>query len=220
MARFGQVMTQGEVMLDAACFAVSSSLCSPFDEIEWIARIDRIAGECPSPTPAGVARYLFGDLGYAGNTSNYFDWRNSCLDIVVTRRRGIPLTLSILLIEVAKRLGVKLVGVGMPAHFLVADESEPGRFFDPFAGGAEVDSAGARAMFEHLTNGKVPWQDSFLTASDSRSIVNRLLNNLCNIFQSSNDVVRLGIVMQLRAQMHEVSDSEHHDIVAATALFN
>jgi len=220
VARFAQVMSQPEVMLDEACLAVSGALRGLLDEIEWIARIDLLAGECPTPTAEGVARYLFGELGYRGDPATYYDWRNSCLDHVIARRRGIPLTLSILMIEVASRLGVKLVGIGMPAHFLVGDAGEPGRFFDPFAGGAELDTAGARGVFEQVTQGNVPWNDSFLEPTDARSMVIRLLNNLRSIFHRRNDAVRLGIVMQLRAQLPELADAEHDQLIEATALFN
>lgn len=220
VARFAQVMSQSEVMLDEACLAVSSALRGPLDEIEWIARIDLIAGECPTPTAEGVARYLFGEQGYRGDPATYYDWRNSCLDQVIARRRGIPLTLSILMIEVANRLGVKLVGVGMPAHFLVGDARESGRYFDPFAGGAELDVDGARSLFEQVTQGNVPWNDSFLDPTDARSMVIRLLNNLRSIFHRRNDAVRLGIVMQLRAQLPELADAERDEMIASTALFN
>lgn len=219
-ARFEQIMSGRDVMLDEACLAVSGALRGPLDEIEWIARIDLLAGECPTPTAEGVARYLFGELGFRGDQSTYYDWRNSCLDLVIARRVGIPLTLSILMIEVAQRLGVRLVGVGMPAHFLVGDASDPTRFFDPFSGGAPLDVDDVRALFERVTQGKIPWNDSFLEPSDARSMLIRLLNNLRSIFHGRRDAVRLGIVMQLRAALPELAESEHDDIVAATALFN
>ena len=106
------------------------------------------------------------------------------------------------------------------AHFLVGDAGEPGRFFDPFAGGAELDTAGARGVFEQVTQGNVPLNDSFLEPTDARSMVIRLLNNLRSIFHRRNDAVRLGIVMQLRAQLPELADAEHDQLIEATALFN
>lgn len=219
-ARFGQVMRAGEIMLDEACFAVSSALGPPLDEIDWIARLDLIAGECPTPTPDGIARFLFGGLGYRGDSTTYYDWRNSCLDQVIVRRVGIPLTLSILMIEIGQRLGVRLVGVGMPAHFLVRDAADSTRFFDPFSGGTELDVAGVKALFERVTQGKVPWQESFLDPSDSVAMVIRLLNNLRSLFAGRSDAVRLGIVLQLRAQIPALAAAERDDIVAGTALFN
>ncbi len=205
--------------LDEAALAISSSLSGGLDEIEWLAALDLIAGDCPTPTPDGVARYLFGELGFAGNRSAYYDWRNSCLDRVIDTRTGIPISLAVLMIEIGRRLGVDLHGVGMPAHFLVGVDG--GRdFFDPFDGGRRLDRAGAQALFERVTRGQVPWQDRFLDPTPSRAIVIRMLNNLKAVFARRDDAIRLGLVMQLRAQLAELHAEETDEIVAATALFN
>ena len=155
-------MNAAEIQLDEACLAMSSTIQRPLDEIDWLARLDLLAGECPTPTPEGVARYLFGGLGFRGNTNAYYDWRNSCLDRVIDTGVGIPISLSVLMIEVARRVGVRLVGVSMPAHFLVRTVDGPERFFDPFAGGRELDADDARQLFEQVTRGQVEWRDSFL----------------------------------------------------------
>ncbi len=119
--------------------------CSPGStSIEWLAALDMLAGECPTPTAVGVARYLFDDGHFVGNRTAYYDWRNSCLDRVIATRTGIPISLSVLMIEVARRVGVKLVGVGMPTHFLVGVAGDPEVFFDPFTGGRRLDRAQAR----------------------------------------------------------------------------
>ena len=88
---------------------------------------------------------------FAGDRSTYTDWRNSCLDHVLETGRGIPITLSVLLIEVARRRGVELVGIGMPAHFLVGDPTDPEWFVDPFHGGRTLDRAGCEALLRDLT---------------------------------------------------------------------
>lgn len=220
VARFGQVVNAPELSLDETCLAMSSALQRPLDEIEWLARIDLLAGECPTPTADGVARYLFGELGFTGNPGAYYDWRNSCLDQVVETRVGIPISLSVLMIEVARRVGVRLVGVGMPAHFLVRTVDGPDRFFDPFDGGTELDADGARELFERVTRGQVPWQDSFLHPTFALPIVVRMLNNLRSIFQGRSDELRLGVVMQMRAQIEQLANSESDEIDSATAVFN
>lgn len=220
VALFGDAVTRDEINLDATCLAMSSAIQRPLDAEHWIAELDRLALECPTSTPDGVARYLFDDLGFAGNTSAYYDWRNSCLDRVIATRVGIPISLSVLMIEVARRVGVPLLGVGMPTHFLVRTVEGPARYFDPFGGGHEVGPDEARALFERLTRQQVPWQDEFLRPTTPRHIVVRMLNNLRSIFQGRSDGLRLGLVMQMYAQIPQLAIEEREEIVAATALFN
>ncbi len=220
IARFAQVMNATDINLDEACLAMSSALQRPLDEIEWLAALDLLAGDCPTPTPDGVARYLFGELGFRGNADAYYDWRNSCLDRVIETRVGIPISLSVLMIEVAKRVGVNMVGVGMPAHFLVRTTQGPARFFDPFAGGAELDAGEARALFERVTRGQVPWRDSYLDPVLTQLIVVRMLNNLRSIFQSRSNELKLALVMSMRAQIPQLAAAESDEIAWATAIFN
>jgi len=220
LARFAQVMNAADIRLDEACLTMSSTIQRPLDEIEWLAELDLLAAECPTPTAEGVADYLFAQLGFRGNTGAYYDWRNSCLDRVIETRVGIPISLSVLMIEVARRVGVKLVGVGMPAHFLVRTVDGPERFFDPFAAGIELDADGARALFRTVTRGQVDWQESFLQPTLAQPIVVRMLNNLRAIFQGRADEMRLGLVMEMRAQIPQLAVAEQDEIEWATAVFN
>ncbi|WP_051063412.1 transglutaminase-like domain-containing protein [Ilumatobacter nonamiensis] len=220
VGRFAQVMAAPDVRLDEACLAMSSAIQRPLDEIEWLAALDLLAAECPTPTLDGVVHYLFGQLGFRGNSEAYYDWRNSCLDRVITTRVGIPISLSVLMIEVARRLDIRLVGVAMPAHFLVRTVDGPERFFDPFAAGNELDRDGARELFETVTREQVPWRDSFLQPTLALPIIVRMLNNVRSIFQSRSDEMRLAIVMEMRAQIPQLAESEADEIQAATAVFN
>lgn len=220
LARFADVMNAVDVRLDEACLAMSSAIQRPLDEVEWLTTLDLLAGDCPTATADGVAHYLFGELGFRGNTDAYYDWRNSCLDRVVETRVGIPISLSVLMIEVARRVGVELVGVGMPTHFLVRSVDEPDRFIDPFGGGVELDRAGAQELFEGITRGQAEWRESFLQPTLAQTIVVRMLNNLRSIFQSSSDEMRLGIVMEMRAAIPQLAVAERDEIELATAVFN
>ena len=207
------------VPLDEASLAISATLQPGLDEFEWLAAIDLLAGECPTPTAEGVARHLFDSLGFRGNTGEYYDWRNSCLDRVIATRTGIPITLSVLMIEVARRVGVECVGVGMPAHFLVGVAGDEDTFFDPFHGGVRLDLAGVRSLFVNLT-GNAPWSDSYVAPTSNRDIVIRMLNNLKVVFASERDAVRMAMVMQLRAELPELAAQESDEIAAAAAVFN
>lgn len=207
------------VSLDELALAISGALQPGLDEIEWLATLDVLAGDCPTPTAEGVARHLFGDLGFRGNERAYYDWRNSCLDQVLATRVGIPITLSVLLIEVARRVGVQLVPVGMPAHVIVGVAGDPDTFFDPFNGGAVLDRGGVRDLFARVTAG-APWSDDYLTVTSNRELVVRMLNNLKAIFTARADAVRLAVVMELRAELPELAERESAEITAATAVFN
>jgi regulator of sirC expression with transglutaminase-like and TPR domain len=220
--RFAELMAAdaGDVPLDEAALLISTELQPGLDLIEWMAALDLLAGECPTPTAVGVSRFLFGDGHFVGNRMAYYDWRNSCLDRVIATRTGIPISLSVLMIEVARRVGVKLVGVGMPTHFLVGVAGDPEVFFDPFTGGRRLDRDQARALFEDLTHRQVPWVESYLDPTPNRDIVIRMLNNLKSVFAGRSDTVRLGIVMGLRATIPELADAEDDEIATATSVFN
>lgn len=220
--RFSELMSGDvdTVALDEASLAMASALQAGLDEIEWLAALDLIAGECPTPTADGISRYLFDQLGFTGNRTAYYDWRNSCIDRVIATRTGIPISLSILMIEVARRLGVRLVGVNMPAHFLVRAENDDETFYDPFHAGRRLDRAGARALFEEITRGQAVWHESHLDPASNRAIVIRMLNNLKASFARHSDDVRYAMVMELRAQVPELAAAEADEIASAGAVFN
>jgi regulator of sirC expression with transglutaminase-like and TPR domain len=220
IGRFARAVAAPDIRLDEACLAMSSAIQRPLDEVEWLAVLDRLAGDCPDATVDGVARHLFGDLGFRGNSRAYYDWRNSCLDRVIGTRVGIPISLSVLMIEVARRVGVRLVGVGMPAHFLVRTVDGPERYFDPFSAGTELDRDGARELFETVTRNQVAWRESYLQPTFAEPIIIRMLNNLRSIFQSRSDALRLAIVMEMRAHLPELQATERDEIDWATAVFN
>lgn len=221
-ARFAKLMSgdSDSLDLDEASFIMSAVLQPGLDEIEWLVALDLIAADCPTATPEGVSRYLFEKLGFAGNKGAYYDWRNSCLDRVIETRTGIPISLSILMIEVGRRVGVKLVGVGMPAHFLVRSADDDTTFFDPFDGGRRLDRDDARALFETITRGQAPWSDSHLDPTPNRAIIIRMLNNLKSVFARRSDEVRFALVMQLRGQVAELAVLEAEEFASANAIFN
>lgn len=222
LGRFSRLMALDAepVTLDEASLVLSSALQPGLDEMDALVALDVFAGECPTPTPDGVARYLFDELGFSGNRSAYYDWRNSCLDRVIATRVGIPISLSILMIEVGRRVGVPLVGVGMPAHFLVRPRDDAEVFYDPFHGPERLDRNGARSVFERVTSGQAQWNDAYLDPTSNRDIVIRMLNNLKGSFARQSDAVRFGMVMQLRAAVPELAEAEAPEIVASTAIFN
>jgi regulator of sirC expression with transglutaminase-like and TPR domain len=138
-----------------------------------------------------LSHFLFEQKGFEGNRDEYGDPRNSFLNEVIDRRRGIPITLSIVYLEVGRRLGLNLYGVGFPTHFLVKAVDERGELIiDPFYGGAMLTLEEIRARLTQVYNQPVEVTPAHLKAVGSRAILVRMLRNLKNIYLSGSDSVR------------------------------
>ena len=221
-ARFAEIMRRpdGATPLGETALLISAAIQAGVELDEWFAALDELAETCPDATSDGLATHLFATEYFTGNRGAYYDWRNSCLDRVIATRTGIPISLSVLMIEVARRVGVDLCGVGMPAHFLVGVAGEPDRYFDAFDGGRELDAAGARALFAGVTGSPAGWDERYLAPTPNRAIAVRVLNNLKAIFARGGDPVRLAIVMELRGAIPELAAAEADERRIATAVFN
>ena len=152
---------------------------------------------------------LFGPGRLGGNAASYDDPRNSFLYRVVERRLGIPISLSTVALEVAHRLGIALVGIGVPGHFIVAAPGRDGgrTYFDPFHGGLRHDAASVRELYEGLTN-LTNWRDDFLTPTPARHMVIRVLNNLKSIYVRRAEPSNVRWVLHLRSIIPEIGPSE------------
>lgn len=127
--------------------------------------------------------YLFDDLGFAGNTRDYYDPRNSFLNDVLERRSGIPITLSLVYREIARRLDFPMVGVGMPGHFLIRPAFEEMEIFvDPFHQGEILFPADCQERLSQVYGRPVTLQPSFLDTVSSRQWLARMLTNLKMIY--------------------------------------
>jgi len=127
---------------------------------------------------------MFDDQGFHGNQTNYYDPRNSFLSAVLDRRTGIPITLSIVYLEVGRRAGLEVEGLGMPGHFIVrARESGAieAALVDPF-GGRMIDREDCQERLDELFEGNVTLTDDHLRATSGREILVRLLSNLKAIY--------------------------------------
>lgn len=213
-ARFAALVTRpdDEIPLDEAALLIAAHARPNLDLASELALLDDLAAGCKESTLDGLTHHLFDELGFRGNTENYGDPDNSYLDQVVRRRLGIPITLSVLTMEVGRRLGVALDGVGMPGHFLVRHRTEPNVFLDPFGGGQRLDAAGCQAIFSTLggtgpgDKGRPPdsggvsrlqWQESFLAPVGARAILARMLLNLQGVFLPA-DLRSVTWVLELR----------------------
>lgn len=180
-------------------------------------RLDELADGVTEPTVAGLRAHLFGRVGFHGNLADYGDVENSFLNRVLDRRTGIPITLSILTMEVGRRIGVVLDGVGMPGHFLVHSRADHDLFLDPFSGGVGLGADACRRLFDTLHGDRVPFEEAFLAPTPATAIVARVLANLRQVFAASGDALRLATVLRLRSMVPGVPITERRELAQAYA---
>jgi len=149
--------------------------------------------------------YLFVEAGFRGNEDDYYDPANSCLNRVLETKRGIPITLSVVYIEIARRLSKQVSGVGLPGHFIVRyDDPEYSVVIDPFHGGAILDATQCcqLAQVESLDHG-------MLDPVDRRHIVMRMINNLRGIYFGRRESAKALKVLDLLIEAVPESADEH-----------
>lgn len=154
-----------------------------------------------------VSEYVFGQLGFAGNHEHYGDPRNSFLNDVVARRTGIPITLAVVFIEIARRAGLRLEGVNFPGHFLVRCPPEPGErdggsmVLDPFHAGTELDDADCLRLLRTHAGANAHLGAEMLETAGKRVTLLRMLLNLKRAlvrqrsFQMARDVADLLVAL-------------------------
>ena len=158
------------------------------------------AADIAMPLPDRLAmldRQLFEVQGFRGNQDDYFDPRNSFLNDVIERRTGIPITLSVVYLEVGWRLGLPLVPVSFPGHFLVSTTGSRRVFIDPFSRGARVAPAGLVARLRPLAgtvNQAIRYLPKLTAPAPRREVAMRLLRNLKGIYERRADLDRLLVV--------------------------
>ena len=155
--------------------------------MEGLAR--RVAALVPEFHPrsamAAVNRVLFEEVNLRGNREDYYDPRNSFLNDVLDRGLGIPITLSIVYMEVAKRVGFSLSGVGMPGHFLLKYyEDGQEKLIDCFNRGDILSRQDCQSRLDEIYSGEMTLRPEFLHPISRRQILTRMLNNLKTVYLS------------------------------------
>jgi regulator of sirC expression with transglutaminase-like and TPR domain len=199
-----------EVPLDETALLIAKHAHPDLDPAGPLAELDQLADAVPAPTADDLAGALFGEGGLAGNTVDYGNPRNSYLDDVLARRLGIPISLSVVMIEVGRRVGVPMYGVGMPGHFLVQPAGELYVWFDPFHGGRRLDEAGCRELYEQMQL-EPSFSVDLLRAVDTRSILSRMLANLQQTFMR-RDPASLAWAARLRLRIPELLPGERRQL--------
>lgn len=200
--RWQQIVTATaeEVSLAEGALLIAAGEYHDLDVARYLERIDEMGATLRrrlrsdiSTTDALIAlnHYIFEDLGFRGNADDYYDPRNSFLNDVIDRKLGIPITLSVLYIEIGRRIGLPLHGVSFPAHFLVKCVMREGAIIlDPYARGA---SLGMHELQERLkgivARAELPSEllTTMLTATAPKEIFVRILRNLRAIYMTKGD---------------------------------
>jgi regulator of sirC expression with transglutaminase-like and TPR domain len=144
---------------------------------------------------------VFASGRLVGNSTDYSDPRNSYLHRVLERGLGIPITLSVCAIELGRRVGVPVRGIGLPGHFMVSCD---GRFADPFRAGVIIAADQLETTWQRNTGTGAPLDRRFLAPAAPRAIVLRMLNNLMQTFVAGNDTVALATLARLRGSFAEL----------------
>jgi len=186
------VRPEDQIDLGRAALTIAQVDYPDLDIAAYLARIDELAATVTDRlisksdifrSIAALNLVLFQSHGFRGNRDDYFDPKNSFLNEVIDRKRGIPITLSVLYMEVAQRTGLRLEGVGFPGHFLVKVAGEGDDIvLDPYNGGEIVSMDQLAKMLYALYGGKVPFHPDFLEPATKKQILTRILNNLNVIY--------------------------------------
>ncbi len=194
LARQLQTILSGpeqEIDLGAAALTVARLEYPKLNVARFVAKLDHLSASAAERLAVGAAplqliqalnAFLFDEEGFQGDSADYYDTRNSCLNEVMDRRRGIPITLSVVYLEIARRLSLPFFGVGLPGHFVVKyDDGDQVHFVDPFGGGTIAGRDGCRKLVAAALNGRRNLRDADFAAVEKRYVIERMLNNLRGI---------------------------------------
>jgi regulator of sirC expression with transglutaminase-like and TPR domain len=198
-SRFSEIISRRQSGIDLfeAALAIAADRYPNLDLAIYREEVDAIGGKVAArmnqasearTTLLAINSVLFDELGFSGNSADYFDPRNSYLNEVIERRTGIPITLSVLYIEVGNRIGLQLKGVGMPLHFLVKHTGEGEDIFvDPFNGGKLMDADACAEFLANLSGGAISLLPEHLAEVSTEQILIRILGNLAAIYRKRSE---------------------------------
>jgi regulator of sirC expression with transglutaminase-like and TPR domain len=211
-----------DIRLDCAALHLARDVYPHLVIPAYLARLDAIAREVADLRPGlsaalryeAMRRVVVGEYKLRGNQEDYYDPENSYLNRVLDRGVGIPITLSVVWLEVARRLKWPVAGLRFPGHFIIRfDDDEHFVLVDPFREGRTLAVDDCRRILDHHFDGKVAFAPEFLQPADTRSILVRLLKNLRNIYVANRDWRRVAEVLR-RLVAVEPDDVRHLDELA------
>ncbi|HEX7134955.1 MAG TPA: transglutaminase-like domain-containing protein [Iamia sp.] len=223
-ARFAALVRKGPapLPLDEVCtvaaahFAVGAD-ADGTDLVAVRAGLDDLAKGVGVRTVEGVVAHLV-ELGLGGDPSDYASPAASFLPDVVRRRRGLPILLAVVAVEVGRRVGVEAHIVGMPGHVLVSDGAlPPVQLADPFHRRSHLSPADAQTLYQQVHGQSAPWDDGHLRAIGPRAVVARILANLANRYRADSRHRDEAVALGLRSLVPGVPVAEKGTLAAALA---
>jgi regulator of sirC expression with transglutaminase-like and TPR domain len=224
-ARFRDLIKRPDEAVDLAeaALLIAQSAYQDLDVGRYLARIEELARDMRARVPedsteadliSALNRFLFEEQGFGPNVDDYYDPRNSYLNEVLDRRVGIPISLSILYMEVGRRVGLPLQGVSFPGHFLVKCKLAEGLvILDPYCGGISLSLQDLQHRLREARGGEVSRAivAGMLVSASKKDILARMLRNLKAIYLEQKDYARAlsiidWIVVLLPAEAGEVRD--------------
>lgn len=209
----------GELELDRAALLLATIEYPDLDIDSFLGLLDSHASELSEriPTSAGgpefvsaANEYLFVELGFEGNVTDYYNPSNSCLNDVLTQRTGIPITLSVVYMEIARRLSRPVTGIGLPGHFVARyDDGVFATFIDAFHGGRLLDVNDCFEMASNVTGEALPKDPGMLAPVSKAHVVGRMLNNLRGIYFQSRAYAKAARVLDVMLDAFPDSAAEY-----------
>ena len=202
LREFGELMAlpDEQIPLDRAALLIAQAEYPALEVQVYLDRLNGMASEIrprlspeerPERLVAELNAYLFGEESFHGNAADYYDPRNSYLNDVLDRRTGIPITLSLLYMELGRRLGLEIEGIGLPGHFIIRCPSERGGILvDPFGQGEVLTIEDCRRRVREMYGQSLEFGPELLRAAGPREIVVRMLSNLKGAYLRRGDLRR------------------------------
>jgi regulator of sirC expression with transglutaminase-like and TPR domain len=217
-ALVGPDIDEDEIDLTRAALMIARTEHPHLDVERYAARMDELAGRVealisdlhPQRTVSALNQVLFEDVGMRGNRDDYYDPRNSFLNDVLDRGLGIPITLSVVYMEVARRVGFSLAGIGMPGHFLLKHhDPESGEILiDCFNRGDILSRQDCQSRLDEIYSGEMTLRPEFLNPIGPRQILTRMLNNLKTVYLSTRNFRKALPIADLILVIHPRSSDD------------
>ena len=210
-----------DIRLDCAALHLARDAFPNIDVVGYLRRLDDLADQVAAEKPGVSANLRYDAMRRVlvevhelhGNVDDYYDPDNSFINRVLDRGLGAPITLSVVWMEVARRLKWPVFGLGLPGHFIIRFD-DPERFVlvDPFYDGRTLRIEDCRRLLEHNFDGKVQFNSRFLLPVDTRTVLARMLNNLRNIYVANQNWARVADVLRRLATVEPHNSAHLHEL--------